>query len=122
MDEIVVERGDEVERGEPLRLDERERPARAPVRLADEAAVHRGHARQRVDPHGVVERDDAEGALAPPVAALGHRGGRGAPPPPAASPGANPTPPGGASSPAKTRRPCHPRAASSMAAAVARSK
>src|SRR3990167_3923322 len=76
MDEVVVERGDEVERGEPLRLDERERPARAPVRLADEAAVHRGHARQRVDPHGVVERHDAERALAPLVAALDHVGER----------------------------------------------
>ena len=74
--QVVEERRDEVKGGDLLGVDQRERQVRAPVRLADEAAVHRGHARERVDAHGVVERHDAERALAPSVAALDHVGER----------------------------------------------
>ena len=44
--------------------------ARAPFWLTDEAAVDGRHAGERVDAHRVVERHDAERALAPCVAAL----------------------------------------------------
>ena len=74
MHEVVKQGGDEVERGDPLRLDQRERGLGAPLGLADEAAVDGGHARQRVDAHRVVERHDAERALAPLIAALDHVG------------------------------------------------
>ena len=68
--QLVEERRDQVERGQALAGDERERAGRRPVGLAHEAAVDGRHARQRMDPHRVVEGHHAERALAPGVAAL----------------------------------------------------
>ena len=69
-DEVVVERRREVERGDPLPLDQRRAPPRLPVRLADVAAADEVHRDQRVDAHRVVERHAAERAVAVAVALL----------------------------------------------------
>ena len=70
VDEVVEERRGEVERRQPLRLDQLERRAGVPVRLADEAAADRVHGQQRVHAHRVVERHDPERAVAVAVAVL----------------------------------------------------
>jgi hypothetical protein len=72
MRELPEERRDQVERGQALARDQLERAGARPVRLADEAAVDRGHAGQRVNAHRVIERHDAQGPLTPGVAALDH--------------------------------------------------
>ena len=67
-DEVVVERGREIERGDPLALDQLERGAGVPVRLADVAAADQVHRDERVDAHRVVERHAAERPVAVAVA------------------------------------------------------
>ena len=70
VDEIVEERRREVERGDPLLLDQRERLAGVPARLRHEAAADEMHREQGVDPHRVVERHHAERPVGPAVAVL----------------------------------------------------
>ena len=77
-DEVVVQRGGEVERRDPLALDQRERRLGVPVRLADVTAADQVHRDQRVNAHRVVERHAAERPVAVAVALvddLGERAG-----------------------------------------------
>ena len=67
-DEVVVERRREIERGDPLALDQLERGAGVPVGLADVAAADQMHRDERVDAHRVVERHAAERPVAVAVA------------------------------------------------------
>ena len=68
--QVVIERRHQVEGGDPLGLDQAERASRLEARLADEGAAHRRHGEQGAHAHGVVERHDAERALAHAVAVL----------------------------------------------------
>jgi hypothetical protein len=63
-DEVMEERRRKVERGQALGLDQREGALGVPARLADEAAGDDRHREQRVHAHRVVERHDAERAVA----------------------------------------------------------
>ena len=63
-DEVVEERGGEVERRDPLALDQLERGPGVPVRLADVAAADQVHRDERVDAHRVVQRHAAERPVA----------------------------------------------------------
>ena len=60
----------QVERADALLLDEAERLPGAPARLRHEAPADEVHRDERVDPHRVVERHHAEGAVGPAVAVL----------------------------------------------------
>ena len=60
----------EVERRDPLTLDQLERLLRIPPRLGDVTAADEVHREQGVDAHRVVERHHAEGAVAVAVAVL----------------------------------------------------
>ena len=62
--QVVVERWREVERVDPLRRDELERPCGRPRRLGDVAASDDRRRKQGVDAHRVVERHDAERPMA----------------------------------------------------------
>jgi hypothetical protein len=64
-DQVVEERGREVERGDPFSLDQFERGPRVPIGLADVAAADQVHREQRVHAHRVVERHRAERPVAP---------------------------------------------------------
>ena len=68
--QVVIERRHQVEGGDPLGLDQAERALRLEARLADEGAAHRRHGEQRAHTHGVIERHDAERALAGAIAVL----------------------------------------------------
>ena len=70
VDEVVEERRGEVERRDPLALDEPERLASVPPRLRDEAPADEVHRDEGVDPHRVVERHHAERPVAEAVAVL----------------------------------------------------
>ncbi len=70
VDEVVEERRREVERRDPLGLDQGQRLTRVPAGLRDEAAADEVHRDERVDPHRVVERHHPERAVAPGVAVL----------------------------------------------------
>ncbi len=69
-DEVVEQGRREVQRGDPLLLDQAQRLARVPAGLGHEAAADEVHGDQRVDPHRVVERHHAERAVAERVAVL----------------------------------------------------
>ncbi len=64
VDEIVEERGCEVERADPLALDQVEGGACLPPGEGDVAAADEVHREERVHAHGVVERHHAERAVA----------------------------------------------------------
>jgi hypothetical protein len=70
VDEVVEERRRQVERGQPLLLDQRQRFAGVPARLRGEAAADAVHREERVNPHCVVERHHSERAITPAVAVL----------------------------------------------------
>ena len=63
-DQIVEERRREVQRGQPLALDGVQRGARAELGLAAEHPAARARREQGAHAHGVVERHDAERAVA----------------------------------------------------------
>ncbi len=70
----MEERRREVERGEALVLDQPQRLLGVPARLADEAAADERHRHERVEAHRVVERHDAESAIAEAKPVLEHLG------------------------------------------------
>ena len=69
-EQVVEQGGDEVERRDPLTLDQLERLLRIPPGLRDVTAAHEVHREQGVDAHRVVERHHAKGAVGVPVAVL----------------------------------------------------
>ena len=75
-DQVVEEGRSEVERGDPLPLDQLERRLGVPLRLADVAASDQVHREQGVHAHRVVERHRAERAVAPARALLDDLGER----------------------------------------------
>ena len=69
-DEVVEQRGREVERRDPLLLDQAQRLGGIPASLRDVAPADRVHREQGVDPHRVVERHHSERAIGVEVAVL----------------------------------------------------
>ena len=78
-EQVVVQRGHEVEGREALRGDRPQRRAGVELRQAHEAAVDERHGEERPHPHRVIQRHDAERALAAAVQVLRHVGDRGGP-------------------------------------------
>ena len=62
-DEVVEQRGGEVERRDALRLDQAKRLAWIPAGLGHVAAADEVHGEQGVDTHRVVEGHHPEGAV-----------------------------------------------------------
>ncbi len=70
VDEVVEQRRREVERADPLLLDQAQGLSRVPARLRHKASSDEVHREKRVDPHRVVQRHHAERAVAPRVPVL----------------------------------------------------
>ena len=64
MNEVVIERRHQIEIGDALGGDQLERVGDVEAAQADESAADERHGKQRAHPHGVIERHDAERALA----------------------------------------------------------
>ena len=64
MHQVVIERRHQIEIGDLLGFDQLQRPHHIEARQADERAADQRHGEQRAHAHGVVERHDAERALA----------------------------------------------------------
>ncbi len=70
MNEIVIQRRYQIKIADPLGGDQLERRCDLEAAQADEGAADERHGEQRTDAHGVVERHDAERALAVPIKIL----------------------------------------------------
>ena len=75
----MVERRHQVEIGDALAGNERQRALRIEPRQADERAADERHGEQRANAHRVVKRHDAQRALAAGVEVLRDMGDRGGP-------------------------------------------
>ena len=64
VDDVVIERGDEVEVGDALRREQAEGAGHVEARQADEGATDHRHRKQRADAHRVIKWHDAERAFA----------------------------------------------------------
>ena len=64
MHEVVIERRHQIKVGDLLGFDQLQRPRHVEAGQADEGAADQRHGEQRAHPHGVIERHDAERALA----------------------------------------------------------
>ena len=76
MHEVVIERRHQIKIGDLFGFDQLQRPHHVEARQADERAADQRHGEQRAHPHGVIERHDAERALAGAVEILRDMGQR----------------------------------------------